>query len=103
MTDIGIVAEYEGLSTDSVHFTMLRFTGESSDVPASRATLSLDLAQGLIAHEWDGTTAHFDSSLQVTVGQGVLSGSGVYLDPNSGQRKNLEFLLDCPGVSPMTG
>lgn len=95
-TDVGIVAEFEAVGAEG-GYAMLRFTGESSEFAGehARATLSLDLAQGLIAQSWDGTTADFEPSFRVLVEEGLLTGSGLFLDPASGTQRGLEFIAVC--------
>ena len=93
----GVVADFEAVAIDGDGYAQLRFTGESG--ADARATFSLDLGQGLIASDWDGAVAVFDSAFQVVVGDGVLSGSGVYLDPVTGTERDVAFRVGCSGAA----
>lgn len=98
--DGALVASFEAFGIDQEGlYAGLAFTGEKGEPPFDRAEFHTRLGtQALIADSWDGTTAQFRENFTVVVGDGVLSGSGRFLNPSSGEVQQVEFRIACEGA-----
>lgn len=65
---------------DIMGLPQLQFSAESG-AGSGRASFGIrQLAPDLIAESFDGTTAHFQEDFDVVIGDGVITGSGTFLD-----------------------
>lgn len=102
--DGSLYGEVEAASEDGARYAVLTFSLPALDVPGGVATFGLDIGAPLQAASWDGTTATFADTLVVTVGDGVVSGSGTYFEVGPDLHTDVQFTMPCAsaGDAPTT-